>query len=211
MRYALVLLAACSPPIPRPDQLPTSEWTLGLVAAHTDLRIFTLDDLPVTTWTLGLPVAGDGRLVVWLRGPDWASKVGFAHFRCDDCTLGDDHTRMKLEELDPFDFGRLALGDVRAERDFADGHVTITTTWRSPDFELDAHVRATLAPRAEDIVLDGCVLFRPTDALRAHDPKMHALVSLTGAPRDPQGDFTIKLAGTLGNMRKLGEVCALVR
>ena len=189
MRIALVLLAAC-----------------------TQEHYYAIDDLPVTEWTAGLPVSGDGRLVVWLAGKDWSNTVGFVRFRCDDCMLGDDRAQMKIEQVeDPFDFGRLALGDVRADLDFAGGHVTMTTQWRSADFELDAHVLGTLAPRAEDIVLEGCITFRPTAALLAHDPKMHALASITGAPLDADGRFAIKLAGTLGKMRKLGEVCSVVR
>ena len=183
---------------------------LVFVAACTQEHYYALDDLPVTEWTAGLPVSGDGRLVVWLAGRDWSNTVGFVRFRCDDCTLGDGHTDMAFDRYgQPIDFGRLALGDVRGALDFADGHVTLTTRWRSRDFELDAYVRGTLAPRAADIALDGCVVFRPTPALLAHDPRMHALASVTGAPLDPQGRFTIELAGTLGKMRMLGEVCTL--
>ncbi len=36
---------------------------------------------------------------------------------------------------------------------------------------------------------------------------MHALVSLTGAPTNPQGHYTIRIEGTLGKMRKLGQLC----
>ena len=182
------------------------------LAACTQEHYYALDDLPVTEWTAGLPVSGDGRLVVWLAGHDWSNTVGFVRFRCGDCTLGDARTRMELEMYGhPVDFGRLALGDVEADLDFADGHVTMTTRWRSPDFELDAYVRGTLARRAEDILLDGCITFRPTDALLAHDPRMHTLVSVTGAPLRSDGGYAIKLDGTLGNMRRLAEVCWLPR
>jgi hypothetical protein len=191
MRFAFVLLAACSSP---PE------------------HIFTLDDLPVREWTSGLPVSGDGRLIVFLAGEDWASTVGYVRFRCDGCTLGDDHAQLKLEMFeDGIDFGHITFDTVRASLDFADGRLRMTTQWRSRDMELDAKIDGVLTPRANDIALDGCITFRPTPALLARDPKMHAIISTTGAPLGPDDRYAIKIEGPLGKMRRLGQVCDLAR
>ena len=190
MRFALVFLAACG----------TSE------------HVFTLDELPVTEWTGGLPVDGDGRLLVWLARTDWSDAVGFVRFRCEDCMLGDARTKLAVPGFDTgIEFGRLSLGDVRAALDFGDGRVKLTTTWRSSDFELDATITGLLSSRAEDISLDGCIVFRPTGTLLEHDPKGHALASLTGAPIGEDGRYTIRISGTLGEMRRLGQICHLDR
>jgi hypothetical protein len=74
---------------------------------------------------------------------------------------------------------------------------------------LDADIRGVLAPKAEDIALEGCIVFGPTKELLQRDPKLHALISTTGAPVRDDGEFTIKIEGTLGKMRKLGQVCAV--
>jgi hypothetical protein len=186
MRFAWLLLAACGPPE----------------------HVFTLDDLPVKEWTAGLPVSGDGRLLVWLAGADWPSTVGFVRFRCDGCTLGDDETKMKLAMFeDGIDFGHITFDTVRADIDFADGKFELTTNWRSPDFELDATVDGTLAPRAEDIAFEGCIVFRALPPLLARDPKTHAIVSTTGAPIGADGRYMIRISGAVRNMRRLGQVC----
>lgn len=190
---------------------------LLLLVACKDEHVYALEDLPVEAWTGGLPVEGDGRLIVWLAQPDaprWTNAVGFVRFRCDDCRLGDGIAKLQVSGLEDVTDGGLAfpgldLGSVTAAAAFAGGHVTLTTTWRSDDFVLDAKVRGDLAPAAEDIVLRGCVRFRASDALRARDPKMHAIAVTTGAPLAADGAFTIELAGTLGNMRRLPRVCEL--
>lgn len=92
----------------------------------------------------------------------------------------------------------------------ADGRMHMTTRWRSPDMELDAVITGELAKRADDIELRGCIVFRPTPALLARDPKTHAIVSYTGAPRSDDDRYTIAIGGTLGKMRIRGEVCSLV-
>ena len=187
MRFVLVLLAACTPE-----------------------HIFTLDDLPVAEWTGGLPVHGDGKLAVWVAHPpgDWSTATGYATFRCDGCTLGDDHRELRVAALDDgLPFGHLTFDRVRAELVFADGRVTLTSSWRSPDFELDAQVTGVLARRPEDIVLSGCVEFRALPPLRARDPRTHALLEVTGAPRDEDGRFKVTIDGTLGAMRRLPRAC----
>jgi hypothetical protein len=190
-------------------------WLVVLAACSSrSERSYGLDDLPVTAWTAGLPVTGDGKLVVALspaEPTDWSVVTGHVTFTCDGCTLGDDRAQLQIEFWDSkgVDFGHLTFDTVRARADFAGGRVRVTAEWRSPELELDAVVHGELAPAAADTRLDGCVRFRPTDALRQRDVKLHALVSITGAPADDAGRFFITLDGTLGEMRRLGKICEL--
>ncbi|HEY5944077.1 MAG TPA: hypothetical protein VIV40_01235 [Kofleriaceae bacterium] len=181
-------------------------------------RVYPLDDLPVRDWTLGLPVSGDGKLVVSrsLVDPrDWSTVTGHAVFTCNGCTLGDDHTAMKIDNPwadDPstgVDFGHLTFDTVNARADFANGRMRLDAQWRSQDFELDATIDGVLAKTAGETTLDGCVRFRPTEALRVRDPKLYAVVSVTGASTDDDGWYNIKIGGTLGEMKSLGAVCRL--
>jgi hypothetical protein len=191
MRLPLVLAVAACGPSPQP-------------------QIYTLASLPIEEWTLGLPVHGDGRLVVVLfprHITDWSRATGFVDFKCDRCTLGDDKAKMHVEGFGDAEFGHITFDSVRARADFADGRVHLVVRWRSPDMTLDADVKGTLAPAPEDIALDGCVVFAPTDALLRRDPKTHAVVSLTGAPLREDGRYTIRIEGTLGKMRKLAQLC----
>ena len=183
---------------------------LALFGCSSPLQIYSLDELPVEDWTGGLPVRGDGKLLVALsqRG-DWSAARGVVGFTCDDCTLGDDRAKLDLGDFGAVEFQHLTFDTVRMRAEFRDGLVRVTSQWRSRDMTLDADIDGVLAPRAEDIELAGCVVFRPTDALRERDPRMHSLLSVTGAPSDDDGQFYIRLSGTLGAMRRRGEICEL--
>lgn len=183
-------------------------------AGEPEPRIYALADLPVTEWTLGLPVTGDGKLLVALfprTVTDWTRTTGFVDFTCDRCTLGDDRTPLDLDFFGEhgIDFGHITFDRVHARADFADGRMRLVVRWRSPDMTLDADVTGTLAPAAADIALDGCVAFEPTDALLKRAPRTHAIVATTGAPMREDGRFTIRIAGTFGKMRRLGQSCTL--
>lgn len=185
----LAALAGCSSPAP---------------------QIYMLSSLPIEEWTLGLPVHGDGRLVVALvprEITDWSRATGFVDFTCDGCTLGDDKAKMHLDAYDDIEFGHITFDSVRARADFADGRMHLVVHWRSRDMTLDADVKGTLAPAAEDVVLDGCVVFAPTDALLRRSPQTHAMVTTTGAPLREDGRYTIRIDGTLGKMRRLAQLC----
>jgi hypothetical protein len=173
-------------------------------------QIYMLRDLPITEWTLGLPVTGDGWAVVALyprEVTDWTRATGFVELRCDGCTLGDDKAKMHLDAYGDIEFGHITFDSVRARADFADGRMHLVVHWRSRDMTLDADVKGTLAPAAEDVVLDGCVVFAPTDALLRRSPQTHAMVTTTGAPLREDGRYTIRIDGTLGKMRRLAQLC----
>ena len=187
-----------------------------LLAACTQEHYYAIDELPVTEWTSGLPLAGDGHMTVWIARPpnDWSKAVGFVRFRCTDCKLGDDEAQIHVPMLGDdsgVEFGHIAIDKLTADADFADGRMKLDVEARSDDFALEARIDGILAPRADDIELDGCIVFRPTEALRERAPKTHDVISLTGAPLHTDHMFHITIGGTLGNMRRLGQVCSLVR
>jgi hypothetical protein len=68
-------------------------------------------------------------------------------------------------------------------------------------------VDGTLAKDVDELALDGCIRFRPTDALRERDPKMHALLEMTGAHLDDAGWFHIALQGRLADLEWLAKPC----
>jgi hypothetical protein len=191
MRLFVLLLVGCSP--------SSSE------------RVYSLDELPVREWTLGLPVSGDGTLRVsksLLAVDDWSQAKGHVIFNCDGCELGDNYARMQLgEPIGDIPFSYLAFDELSARADFADGRMHLTSRWRSPEFELDARVDATLAKTAADSRIDGCVVFRGTDVLRERDPKLHALIGVTGANVNEAGWFIIAIDGTFGDMKPLARTC----
>jgi hypothetical protein len=190
-------------------------FVLVLAACSSDpARTYSLDELPVSSWTAGLPVSGDGRLVVALtpaEPTDWTTVTGSVTFTCDRCTLGDDRTQLQIEFWDAkaIDFGHLTFDTVRARAVLSNRRVELASQWRSPEFELDAYVVGELAPSAADTRLEGCVRFRPTAALRERDPRLHDVISLTGAPVDAHGRYFITLEGTLGELRRLGKICEM--
>ena len=59
------------------------------------------------------------------------------------------------------------------------------------------------------VASDGCIRYRPTDALRERDPKMHALLEITGAHRDDDGWFQIAIQGPLAGLKWLAKPCGV--
>lgn len=191
---------------------------LASCGARTDVRSYSLDQLPVREWTLGLPVSGDGKLVVTsslIAPSDWAAVTGHATFTCDGCTLGDDTTQLLLPVPpntwtgDAIDFGHLTLDTVSARAEFADGRMHLVSHWSSPELELDARVEGELHKTAADTQVMGCVRFRPTDVLERRDPRLYAIATTTGAPRDEAGWYFIKLEGSPTDLRRLGLNCQM--
>src|SRR5689334_12894974 len=175
-------------------------------------RVYSLEDLELEKF-IGLPVSGDGRLVVsksLISPTNWSNVRGHATFVCEGCALGDDHTTLKDFVWAPpegLQFGHLALGEIDGRADFGDGHVKARMSVRSEDLEIVVRVDGVLANRKEDVTLNGCIQFRPADALRERDPRMHALLSVTGAESDDAGWFYISLEGPVGELRRYAKRC----
>ena len=78
----------------------------------------------------------------------------------------------------------------------------------SGELEMHGRLRIGLADELDASSVDGCVWFKETEALVARDPKTAAVIQTTGAARNRDGFFSIKLAGKLGAVRRLAQDCA---
>jgi hypothetical protein len=187
----------------------------ALCACSSD-RTYALGELDAKHYTFGLPVTGTGKLVVsesLVAPDDWSTVHGVAAFGCDDCVLGDDRTG--VGDLFGFGsdipFGHIAFDSVYGRAELADGKLSVRVEWRSADLDLVASIDGTLAKRADDIQLHGCVTWRPAAALRERDPKLYALFSVLGAPVDDAGWFHVEVQGTVGDPRRLALPCTVAR
>lgn len=181
-------------------------------------REVPLRELPMERWLAGLPMDGLADVDLALAAPvvDGAPQLSRAHgtfaLACaKGCTLGDDRARLRvLPELAPegIPFEHLRFDAIEIRGSVGDGHAKLTA-WKlsSPDLQITAAIDVTLRDDLASSPIDGCVRFAATDALRERAPRMHALIETTGAPRDADGMFSIKLAGTLGTMKRLGQRC----
>lgn len=181
-----------------------------------------LETLPIAAY-VGLPMTGKADFVVDVQVPisngerDYRAATGRFSLRCRGCTLGDDVAKLHLPKRGkPIDdflgdgiyFGHLTFDRLAIRVELANGKARVSG-WKieSPDLALVVDVTLELAKRLEDSSVTGCIRFKPTDALRERDPRTHAAFMVTGAPLAPDGQFHIKLAGTYGDLKKLGVAC----
>ena len=82
-------------------------------------------------------------------------------------------------------------------------------TWKvaSPDIAVEISGHVELASTVEDSRVAGCIRFKVGPGLDVRQPKTFAALSTTGAPLGEDGFFSIELAGTIGQMKRLGKVC----
>lgn len=197
--WPLIVLAACS---------SSSSGT----APHE--RAYKLSELHAERWFGGLPLDGGTLTVALSQDPDhvadWRKVTGTATLDCGGCVLGDDHTPLTTGAPGGFggtlDFGHVSWDDATTRAVFADGRVTITGHWRG-DVDLDLAATAVLAARSDDTLIDGCLAFHPAARLRARDEKLATVFALTGAPVGDDGRSYIKIAGTLGKLRRMPQLC----
>ncbi len=225
MRSLLVLLLACGSPNPRDVPL---DHELHDLSSETDeakhLRYggkqVSLAKLPVAD-KVGLPVSGTADVMVDIAIPktagtlDYAKATGSISITCTQCQLGDDHTKLRLGDelmaaldIDGIAFGHLTAHRLEATFIIANGRLVLRTfKLASPDIELTFSLALDLAIDLDASVVRGCLRFRPTEALRARDPKLFDLLRLTGAARSDDGFEQVQLAGTFGTVKRLGRPC----
>ena len=105
-------------------------------------------------------------------------------------------------------FGHLTLDKVDLRAEAQQGHLKVTR-WQiaSKDLTMDLRLDIQLAAELADSTVDGCLRFKPSPALEARDAKTAAAISMTGAPRGPDGVFSIKIEGRVGQRKLLGQAC----
>ena len=138
---------------------------------------------------------------------DYPKASGSFAFACrTGCTLGDDHS--KLGAAGGLPFGHLTFDKIDVRGVVQAGHVEVSR-WQveSKDVTLTATLQIDLATKLDDSPIEGCVRFKPAADLATRDPKTSAVIATTGALQGPDGVYSIKLGGTLGKRKMLGQVC----
>ena len=197
----------------------SSEWlgtTKTIRAQGVEVPLAQLHDL---VDRLGLPVTGLANVDLAIDVPNGSAAQinGKLDFRCIRCRIGDDVAKLQLGSNDArsnafggggLDFGHLDVDQLDVAVAIANGHADLTKfVLRSPDLVLEITAHVELASSLEDSQLLGCIRFKGTPALAQRDPKLTALLGITGAPQDTDGMYTIRLDGSLAAPKRLGQIC----
>lgn len=187
---------------------------VSLLAVRHRLDLATLPIDP----PLGLPLLGtielDASVLIPLDGlqPAVRYTAGRAAVRCvGHCQLGDDRTPLALGGdgalAGDVAFSHLDLDGLDAQVEIKRG-VARLTRWAlaSADVEVAVGLEVRLARRPEASALEGCVRYRPTAALAARDPRVHALAELT-SPAAPDGWHHVRVTGAVGAPRLIATAC----
>jgi len=180
-------------------------------------REVPLGEMPVASVLAGLPMTGLADIAIDLRVPgadgkhDYRKASGSIAFSCPTgCTVGDDASKIQPSPLtsDGVSFGHITFDKVDVRAEIEHGHVKITR-WQleSRELMLDLALDIELAAELADSPLDGCLRFKPTPSLEQRDPRTAVLLHSTGVPPGPDGVYSIKIAGSLGQRRLLGQAC----
>ncbi len=180
----------------------------------------SLADLPMVAAKLGLPVTGTADISIDLSTPkaaqmDYTKTTGSISIGCTKCQIGDDVTRLHVAgkpanafAAEGIAFGHLAVDSLEAKLTAANGKLELTS-WKlaSPDLALEVSLSITFDRVLMKSEVDGCIRFKATDALQKRDPKMYALLVLTGAASGADGFQHIKLRGQLSHVKRLSAEC----
>jgi type II secretion system protein N len=219
----VVLICGCSkepPPVEKgafkiEDVVQTSDDELRVQVARREVP---LQEMPVASVLAGLPMTGLADIAIDLTVPgaggkyDYRKASGTIALGCPTgCTIGDDVTKLVTSSLpnDGISFGHVTFDKVDLRMQIDQGHVKVTR-WQleSKDLTLDVKLDIDLATELADSALDGCVRFKASPSLEQRDPKTAASINTTGAPRGPDGFFSIKVGGHVGQRRLIGQACS---
>jgi hypothetical protein len=194
-----------SPDLARGRLRITTERRLASVRTHvagSDIDLAGLPFADVLSLTGHADVVGDLRKPLAAGERDFSGATGELAVSCDGCTLDYD------PHVGDLHVGPISIDRLDARIVVAAGRLSIAS-WRfaSRDLRLEVALDIQLAPRLEDSPITGCFRFAPTDALRARHPHLASLLETTGGVRDTDGLYNIRLAGTLGNLKKIGQAC----
>jgi hypothetical protein len=104
--------------------------------------------------------------------------------------------------------GHVTFDEVDIRALVQEGHLKVTR-WQvaSKDLTLGLALDIHFAAELADSTLDGCLRFKPSASLEQRDPRTAAVIATTGAPRGPDGTYSIKIGGSVGQRRLLGQAC----
>lgn len=197
------------------DVVQTSDDGLRVQVARHEVP---LREMPVASVLAGLPMTGLADIAIDLTVPgaggkhDYPKASGSIAFGCPTgCTVGDDVSKIVISSLanDGVSFGHVTFDKVDVRVEVKQGHVKVTR-WQleSKDLTLDVKLDIDLAAELANSTLDGCLRFKASPSLEQRDPKTAAAINVTGAPRSPDGFFSIKVTGTVGQRKLLGQACS---
>jgi hypothetical protein len=220
-RFWLVGFAACgsasaptAKPVtpPAPMQVDDHELHVDIATGADGLHIklvghaARLDHAPIAD-LIGMPASGTADVAIDVVVPidhgarDFHAAKGSIEVRCvAQCALGDDAVPVHAG----VDIGKLPIDDFELRATIGDGTLEIAT-WlvHVAGIELMIAGRIELARAFADSVVNGCARFRPVQA----DEKMRAIAGASGAPTASDGFYNIRLAGRVGDMHRLAQVC----
>ncbi len=219
----VVLIYGCTkqpPPVEKgafkiEDVVQTSDDELRVQVARREVP---LHDMPVASVLAGLPMTGLADIAIDLTVPsaggkhDYRNASGTIAFACPTgCTVGDDVSKLVISSLsnDGIAFGHVTFDKVDVRMQIDRGHVKVTR-WQleSKDLTLAVTLDIGLAAELADSLLDGCVRFKASPSLEQRDPRTATIINTTGALRGPDGLFSIKVGGRVGQRKLLGQVCS---
>jgi len=219
----VVLISGCSQQSP-PVETGAFKIEDVVQVINDELRVqvarreVPLHDMPVASVLGGLPMTGLADIAIDLTVPGAAGKHDFRKasgtiaFGCPTgCTIGDDVARLVTSGLahDGLPFGHVTFDKVDLRMQVDQGHVKVTR-WQleSKDLTLAVKLDIDLATALADSLLDGCVQFKASPALEQRDPRTAAMIDTTGALRGPDGLFSIKIGGRVGQRKLMAQACS---
>jgi hypothetical protein len=72
---------------------------------------------------------------------------------------------------------------------------------------LELRLDVGLAADLESSTVDGCLRFKANPSLEQRDPRTAAVIATSGAPLGKDGVYSIKIEGTVGQRKLLGQAC----
>ena len=198
------------------DVVKTTDDAIRVRVNHREVP---LEEMPMASLLAGLPMAGLGDVAIDLSVPgeggkhDYRKAAGSIAVGCPaGCTLGDDNAKLLVPGpmgVNGISFGHLAFDKVDLRAEVRQSHLKVTR-WQvaSKDMTMDLRLDVHLAAELADSTLDGCLRFKPSASLEERDPKTAAVIAMTGAPRGPDGVYSIKIEGRVGQRRLLGQACS---
>lgn len=223
----LLILVACGSKAPEEGVLHGGhEETDDEVRIRYNGTRVDVTKIPQVADAFGLPLTGLVDVTIDIGVPRVVGKrdhrlaAGFADIRCTGCKLGDDVAKLKPK-------ARSTRSSVFAEMGLSFGHLTFDAAlkvsikdgraelvaWRftSPDLQLELALTVALHARYAEGQLDGCIRFRPTEALRKRDARTADLLVLVGAPLGADGFYSLTVKGTIGSPKPIATECTTKR
>lgn len=194
------------------------QTTDAAIRVQVNRREVPLREMPMASLLAGLPMTGLADVAIDLTIPgaggkhDYRRASGSIAVGCPTgCTLGDDAARLQAPRAgDPggIPFGHVTFDKVDLRAEVQHGHLKVTR-WQlaSKDLQLDLRLDIGLAADLASSTLDGCLRFKPSPSLEQRDPETAAVIASTGAPRDADGIYSIKIEGRVGQRKLLGQAC----